>query len=115
MRAAGFSFEEAFYFVDKIYFDQLAFARRYFPDFPSLVAGDRADFVVWDYVPPTPFNADNFFGHFIYGMIERTPKAVVQGGKFLLKDKTLVNIDENEINKNIFKQGKKLKRRFEII
>jgi cytosine/adenosine deaminase-related metal-dependent hydrolase len=115
MRAAGFSFEEAFYFVDKIYFDQLAFVRRYFPDFPSLVTGDRADFVVWDYVPPTPFNADNFFGHFIYGMIERTPKAVVQNGKFLLKDKTLVNVDENEINKNIFKQGKKLKRRFEII
>ncbi len=112
MRAEGFSFDEAFRLIRKKYFDQITFVRRYFPDYPSLNVGDRADFVVWDYSPPAPINKDNFWGHFVYGLLERNPVAVVQGGKFLLKDKKLVNTNEEEINKEIFIQGERLRRKF---
>jgi cytosine/adenosine deaminase-related metal-dependent hydrolase len=85
-RAQGASFNAAFSWLIKIYFDQLKFARRYFPDFPALLEGDRADFIVWDYIPPTPFTTDNFWGHFIYGILEQPVHSVVQNGRLLLNN-----------------------------
>ncbi len=115
MRAEGYSFDEAFRLIRKKYFDQITFVRRYFPDYPSLNIGDRADFVVWDYTPPAPINKDNFWGHYIYGILERSPVTVVQNGNFLLKEKKLTSVDEERINKEIFVQGEKLKRKFNRI
>ncbi len=112
MRASGFSFDEAFRLIKKKYFDQLTFVRRYFPDFPNLQVGDRADFVVWDYFPPAPLNKENFWGHYIYGLLERRPLSVVQNGKFLLENGRLTTIDETETNKIIYSEGKRLKNKF---
>ncbi len=112
MRASGMSFEQSFHLIQKIYFDQITFVQRYFPDYPTLKKGDRADFIIWDYVPPTPINSNNFFGHYIYGILERTPKCVVANGEFLLSDGKLNNIDEEKINQEIYLQGEKLFRRF---
>lgn len=112
MRGNGISFDETFHRISKIYFDQIAFAKNYFKDYPTLAKGDRADLVVWDYTPPTPITSNNFFGHYIYGILERAPKAVMQSGKFLLKEKSLININENKINANIYEQGEKLFRKF---
>ncbi|MDQ7816244.1 MAG: amidohydrolase family protein [Melioribacteraceae bacterium] len=102
------SFDDAFRLFIKSYFDQLTFIRRYFEDFPNLFDGSRADFVIWDYIPPTPINESNFWGHFIYGALESNIKSVMQEGKFLMKDFQLVDIDDTEVFKDIFKQGKKL-------
>ena len=112
MRAEGLSFEDSFRLISKIYFNQIEFVRKYFSDYPSLSEGDRADFVVWDYVPPTPLNSNNFFGHYLYGVLERQPKRVVQQGDVLLQDKILTKVNEEEINKEIFEQGEKLVRKF---
>jgi cytosine/adenosine deaminase-related metal-dependent hydrolase len=112
MRASGISFEEAFHRISKIYFDQISFVKKYFEDFPTFTKGDRADLVIWDYTPPTPLTSNNFFGHYIYGILERTPKAVIQSGNFLLKDKSLIGINENKINASIYEQGEKLFRKF---
>jgi cytosine/adenosine deaminase-related metal-dependent hydrolase len=112
MRASGISFEETFHRISKIYFDQISFVKKYFEDFPTFTKGDRADLVIWDYTPPTPLTSNNFFGHYIYGILERTPKAVIQSGIFLLKDKSLIGIDENRINASIYEQGEKLFRKF---
>ena len=112
LRADGFSFEETFTVLNKIYFDQINFVKSYFPDYPDLSEGDRADFVIWDYVPPTPLNSANFFGHYIYGILERAPKYVIQNGEILLKEKNLTNIDEAKANKFIYAQGEKLARKF---
>ncbi len=111
-RHSGLSFDESFELITKMFFGQLEFVKKYFPDFTGLSEGERADFVIWDYVPPTPINKNNFFGHYLYGIAERSPKSVFQGGKPLMIDKILVNIDEEEINKSIFNQGKKLARKF---
>ena len=108
MRNQKLSFDKAFYIFRKMYFDQLNFIKKYFPDFGSLHTGDRADVIIWNYVPPTPLNSNNFFGHFIYGILERPIITVLQNGKVLMNDYRLIGIDENEINNYVYSQGKRL-------
>jgi len=108
LRHFGYSFDESFKMVHKVFLDQIAFIQEYFNDFPTLQVNDRADFIIWDYVPPTPLTKENFWGHYIYGMLERAIQSTIQQGKFLMKDKKLIGIDEEKINKEIYKQGDKL-------
>jgi cytosine/adenosine deaminase-related metal-dependent hydrolase len=112
MRHTGLSSDEAFGQVIRIYFNQLEFIKRLFPDFSLLNKNDGADFIIRDYAPPTPINKTNFWGHYIYGVLESEVLCTVQRGKFLMKDKKLVGINEDEINKEIYKQGEKLFRKF---
>jgi cytosine/adenosine deaminase-related metal-dependent hydrolase len=110
-RYKGMSFDEAFNWIVKIYFDQLIFVGKYFPDFPTLNVNDRADFVIWNYIPPTPFTSDNFWGHYVYGILERPIHSVVQAGRVLMND-FRITFDESEINKNIVEQGTRLYDKF---
>lgn len=107
-RHSGKSFNEAFHLMKKIYFDQITFAKRYFTDFPSLNLNDRADLIIWDYVPPTPVTSSNIWGHFVYGILERQIHSVVQEGTFLMKDFQLAGVDESNENAEIYKQGERL-------
>lgn len=102
------SIEDSFKLFIKSFFDQINFVKKYFEDFPSIAENDRADFIIWDYIPPTPINMSNFWGHFIYGALESNIKTVVQDGNILLKDFKLVDIEDSEIFKDIYKQGSKL-------
>jgi cytosine/adenosine deaminase-related metal-dependent hydrolase len=102
------SFKNSFEWIQKIYFDQLNFVKKFFSDFTSLQARDKADLIVWDYVPPAPFNSQNFFGHWIYGITERPVHSVLQEGKFLMKSFQIQEIDEVALNREIYEQGKRL-------
>jgi len=108
MRHIGSSYEDSFGMIKKIYFDQLTFVKRYFPDFTDLNEKSRADLVIWDYIPPTPLTDENFWSHFVYGITERNIRSVIQEGEFLLKDFILTMINESELFKEIYEQGKKL-------
>lgn len=108
LRLQGFSFAESFERIRKMYFDQIDFVQKYFPDFSTLNVGQRADFIVWDYVPPTPLNSDNFWGHLIYGMLNRNVISVYQNGIKLLSEYKLQTIDEALTNQRIYQAGKKL-------
>jgi cytosine/adenosine deaminase-related metal-dependent hydrolase len=108
MRNQKLSFEKAFYRFRKMYFDQHKFIKKYFPDFSSLQVGDRADLIIWDYVPPTPINQSNFFGHYIYGILERQISSVLQNGKVLMNNFALHGLDESKTNNYIYSQGKRL-------
>ena len=108
LRLQGFSFAEAFQRINKIYFDQISFVKKYFSDFSLLNVGQRADFIVWDYVPPTPITQDNFFGHLIYGILNRKVHSVFQKGKALMHEYKLQFINEAVVNRNIYSSGKKL-------
>jgi cytosine/adenosine deaminase-related metal-dependent hydrolase len=101
------SFDNAFPIMEKIYFDQINFVRKYYPDYPGLNAGDRADLIIWDYVPPTPFTPENFFGHYIYGITERQVCTAISEGNMLLKDYKL-SWDEEQIWSEVSKQGARL-------
>jgi cytosine/adenosine deaminase-related metal-dependent hydrolase len=112
LRHSKFSFDEAFTFVSKSFFDQQKFIKRFFGDFPELKVDDRADFIIWDYVPPAPLNKKNFWGHFIYGVVERPVKYVLHNGKVLLDNYMIKNVDDTEISAEIYEQGKKLSTKF---
>jgi cytosine/adenosine deaminase-related metal-dependent hydrolase len=111
-RYQGNGFEITFPWVEKIFKDQLNFAKKYFPDLSHLQEGDPADFILWDYVPAAPFSEDNFWGHYLYGILERPVKSVVQSGKFLMKDYKILVMDEDAVNKNIYQQGERLLKAF---
>ena len=106
-RYQGMTFEQSFDLVKKVYFDQLNFVQKYFPDFPSLNVKDRADFVIWDYVPPTPFMEENLWGHFIYGILDRPVHSVIQNGNILMND-FKISFDDWKYHKNIIEQGHRL-------
>jgi cytosine/adenosine deaminase-related metal-dependent hydrolase len=109
-RHQGNEMSEAFQWIQKIYFDQFKFVRQYFPDFPQLSIGDRADLIIWDYIPPTPISTENFWGHFIYGILEYPIHSVIQNGKFLMENKVIDG--EDEVRKKIFSQGERLIEKF---
>ncbi len=106
-RHRGMSFEAAFKFINKIYFDQIDFIKKYYPNFTSLGVNDRADLIIWDYIPPTIFNSDNFCGHFVYGILDRPIHSVIQNGHVLMKN-CQITIDESDYNRNIAEQGRRL-------
>jgi cytosine/adenosine deaminase-related metal-dependent hydrolase len=106
-RYQGMAFDQSFDLVKKVYFDQLNFVQKYFPDFPSLDTNDRADLIIWDYVPPTPFIEENFWGHFIYGILDRPVHSVIQNGNVLMNDFKM-SFDDWKYHKNIVEQGHRL-------
>jgi cytosine/adenosine deaminase-related metal-dependent hydrolase len=83
-RHQGGEMAESFRFIRRLYFDQLRFVKTFFPDYPGLNPGERADLVVWDYKPPSPFSADTFWGHLVYGILEAPAWTVCMRGKALL-------------------------------
>ena len=111
-RHQGGGMAEAFRWTAKMCYAQSNFVRRYFPDYPLLNAGDRADFIVWDYVPPAPIEKENALGHFIYGILESPVRTVVAAGKFLVRDFVLTISDESGRRARIAEQGLRLRRRF---
>ncbi len=112
LRNSGLSFDDSFGFMIKTFFDQNNFIKKFFPDFTNLQINDRADFVILDYVSPTPINESNFWGHYIYGILERQIQTVVQNGQVLLDDFKIQNINESEILNEVYIQGEKLLKKF---
>ncbi len=108
MRGQENSFDKSTEIVKKIYFDQIGFVKKYFADFPSLAEGDRADMILWDYVPPTPLSMENFWSHYVYGILESPVRTVLQEGNFLMKDFELTDVNENKLLSNIYLQGERL-------
>ena len=60
--------------------------------------GDN-NLVVLDYDNPTDFNENNFLGHFIFGLEAKHVEHVISNGKLIVKNKKIVNIDEESILK----------------
>ncbi|MBI1933875.1 MAG: amidohydrolase family protein [Ignavibacteriales bacterium] len=112
LRNAGLSFDDSFSFMIKTYFDQNNFIKKFFPDFTNLQLFERADFIIWDYVPPTPLNQNNFWSHYIYGIIERPIKTVMQNGEILLDEFKFKNVNESKILNGIYSHGERLFKKF---
>jgi cytosine/adenosine deaminase-related metal-dependent hydrolase len=107
-RNQGLSGDQSMGLIKKIYMDQISFVRKYFNDYPVLAENDRADMIIWDYVPPTPLNKENFWGHLIYGVFEYPVHSVLQNGNFLMKEFSLIDIDADKIVNDISRQGERL-------
>jgi len=86
---------------------------NYFPaTLGELAPGAAADIIVIDYDPPTPLNADNYYGHLVFGVTGRTVETTIVAGKMLMQERNLTFADENEVNARARELAAKLWKRF---
>ncbi|MBQ3418464.1 MAG: putative aminohydrolase SsnA [Ruminococcus sp.] len=84
-------------------------AKKYFGcELGVLKAGAKADVIVMDYLPFTPFSDQNIDGHMIFGMNGRQCRTTMANGRLLYKDRAFVDLDEEKISADIFKAAVKL-------
>jgi putative selenium metabolism protein SsnA len=60
-------------------------------------AGYLADLILVDYFPPTPLTPENFWGHFLFGIVDAEVDTTLINGQIVMKNKQLLEIDEEEI------------------
>ena len=75
--------------------------RPFCADFPvvgALQVGAAADIVLLDYVPPTPMNSDNFPWHLIFGMDGHHVNSTMVAGRWLMRNRQLLTLDEARIH-----------------
>ncbi|MCD6500013.1 MAG: putative aminohydrolase SsnA [Deltaproteobacteria bacterium] len=66
--------------------------------FGSLEPGAAADLTLFAYDPPTPLTAENLAGHVIFGGLgPETVESVMVAGRFLMQDRTILVLDEQEV------------------
>ena len=58
--------------------------------------GDN-NLVILDYDSPTDIHANNFLGHFVYGIEARHVDSVISSGKLIVENKKLLTVNEDEI------------------
>ena len=74
-------------------------ARKFFPEAPigQLVPGAVADLIFVEYHPFTPLTDGNLPWHIIFGFQQSMVTSTMVAGKFLMKDRELLTLDEAEI------------------
>ncbi len=55
--------------------------------FGRVERGARADLVLWDYEPPTPFVGENVAGHLAFGLSARSVRSVMVNGNFIVEER----------------------------
>ena len=71
------------------------------PNFPrvgELSVGAAADIVVLDYLPPTPLTGGNFPWHLIFGMDGHQVNSTMVNGRWLMRNRQLLTVDEARIH-----------------
>ncbi|MEM7034076.1 MAG: putative aminohydrolase SsnA [Chloroflexota bacterium] len=74
--------------------------------------GYLADLILVDYFPPTPLSAENFWGHFLFGLVDADVDTTMINGKIVMQNKKLVDIDEIQINQASTKTAQQVWARF---
>jgi putative selenium metabolism protein SsnA len=86
------AFEEA---CDLLLKNNRAICARLFREPRGVLApGAQADVIVMDYVPFTPFTAQTFYGHLLFGLAKARVEATVCRGKVLMERGVLAGVDE---------------------
>jgi cytosine/adenosine deaminase-related metal-dependent hydrolase len=67
------------------------------PVAPRIVAGARADLAVLDYDPMTPMTPSNVADHVARSWTSAHVKHTMVGGRFVMRDRKLLHIDEREL------------------
>ena len=60
-------------------------------------AGYLADLILLDYYPPTAFNGGNFWGHFLFGLVDADVDTTIVNGKIIMRHKQIAHLDEAAI------------------
>ncbi len=62
-----------------------------------VAAGYLADLILVDYFPPTPFTGDNFWGHFLFGLVDAEVDTTIINGRVIMQGKQIPHLDEAQI------------------
>lgn len=88
-------------------------AKRYFKNIGALKEENFADIILIDYMPPTPLDTANFYGHLAFGISQSHVDTTIVNGRILMENKKLkLNIDEEEISRKSSELAAKLWKRF---
>lgn len=93
--------------------NQELLARTFGKKFGAIGKGSLADFVILDYLPPTPVTENNLAGHFLFGMNSADVESVMVDGKWVVKNRVLVGFDLQSMYEKSAKAAKKLWSRIE--
>ena len=70
-----------------------------------------ADIIIVDYKGPTPVNADTINSHILFGITGRHVDTTIINGRVVMKDRILINIDEDALMAKSREQAEKLWKR----
>jgi len=88
-------------------YNRLRNAHRYL-DANNFNGDGENNLSIFDYNGPTPLSQSNFFGHFFYAFENSQIDSLIVNGKFVMKNKVILNVDENLIMKEAQKLAKAL-------
>jgi cytosine/adenosine deaminase-related metal-dependent hydrolase len=74
----------------------------------KLTPGYTADIVITDYQPNTPLNTENALMHFLNGVPTSNVKDVLIGGKWVLRDRVIQQVEENDIRREARQAAREL-------
>lgn len=77
-------------------------------DIGCIETGARADLILLDYFPPTPIHTGNLFGHLLFGVANAPVDSLIVNGRFVLREKQLVTVDEARIAQKAAARAKAL-------
>ena len=80
---------------------------RYTREFGA-AGDDENNLVVLDYDAPTEVTADNFLGHFVFGLDARHVETVICKGRIIVENRGMTTVDETEILTHAREMGRKL-------
>jgi putative selenium metabolism protein SsnA len=75
-------------------------------------SGAKADLILVDYFPPTPLNRNNLFGHVLFGIANAPVDSLMVNGRFVLRNKKCVTVDERAVAEKAAAQARALWKRF---
>ncbi len=84
-------------------------------DLGRIEPGAKADLVLIDYLPPTPLDAGNLFGHLLFGISNAPIDSLIVNGKHVVRSGKIVTVDERAIREKASIQARQLWQRFETL
>ena len=77
-------------------------------DLGRIEPGAKADLVLVDYFPPAPMNASNVAGHLLFGVSNAPVHSLMVDGRWVVRDRRCVNVDERRIAQKAAVRAKSL-------
>jgi len=81
----------------------------------KIEVGAPADLVVLDYATPAPLHASSFPGHWVFGLASRSVRDVMVAGEWVVLDRRLTRMDDQELAANACVQADRLWKRLDDI
>jgi len=79
----------------------------------KLEVGGAADLMVLDYPTPTAVTSKNLFGHLIFGMSSQFVTDVMVNGRWVVRNRRVVGVDEEKVRAEAQRVARKVWRRFQ--